>query len=127
MFPEESYWVLDNDRSINQSASVIGREIIISQKKGQIQIPEVDYGVRNGTTFITANISVKGFYFIISFMLHFLKFLEVQCDYPSAVRGSYLSEDVEKYKDTVGVYNIVPGETYNDRPVWKHEETEGSL
>ena len=74
MFPEESYWVLDNDRSINQSASVIGGEVIISRKKGQMQIPEVDYGVTNGTTFITANISVKGFYFIISSMLLFFYF-----------------------------------------------------
>ena len=35
---------------------------------------------------------------------------------------SYLSEDVKKYKDTVGIYNIVPGETYSDRPVWKHDQ-----
>ena len=37
---------------------------------------------------------------------------------------SSLPEDTEKYKDTVGVYNIVPGEKYNDRPVWKHSKTD---
>ena len=38
-----------------------------------------------------------------------------------------LSEDAEKYKDTVGIYNIVPGEMYNDRPVLKHGKSGGSL
>ena len=42
--------------------------------------------------------------------------------YPTSVTVSILSEESEKYKDTVGIYNIVPGEIYNDRPVWKHDQ-----
>ena len=45
-------------------------------------------------------------------------------EYPTTVTVSSLSEDTEKYVDTVGTYNIVPGETYNGRPVWKHRTSE---
>ena len=45
---------------------------------------------------------------------------EVFPDYPITVTVSHSSEDTEKYKDTVGSYNIVSGESYNGRPVWKH-------
>ena len=33
-----------------------------------------------------------------------------------------LSEDGEKYKDKIGTYNLIPGETYNGRPVWSQEK-----
>ena len=50
--------------------------------------------------------------------------LEESPSYPTTLIVSSLPEDTEKYKDTVGVYNIVPGEKYNDRPVWKHSKTD---
>ena len=37
-----------------------------------------------------------------------------------------LSEETEKYKDTVGTYNIIPEEIYNDRPVWKIKNSKDS-
>ena len=50
-----------------------------------------------------------------------IKYLEWEpSTYPKTVTVASLSEDLQKYEDTVGTYNIVPGETYNGRPVWKH-------